>query len=780
MAQTNLGNAYITVVPTMKGVAATISSELSSAAKTATSSLSSTLASSMKTAGKTGGQGYAAAFASSLTGLNTSVSKQLTARFASSAGRSAATNYKSGFQGSIQGLTRNIQTQMNNLKGSFKKWGKTDASQYRTSFQGNIGVIAGITGGLTATALSTFTSAISGAVSRYDIIQNFPSTMEAIGFTAEDASEAIAMMSSHLEGLPTSLDSVVTNVRMVAAATGDLDLSTDVVLGFNDALVASGASTDVADAAMQQFVQILSAGKVDADAWYSIMTAIPGQMSQVAESMLGAGASTDDLYGALQSGEVSLDDFMQAIVTLDTEGGDGFASFAEQAKTASGGVETSWENFKTAITRGITDIITALGGESISSAMESIGSSIESALSGLANVISFVKDAPLLQAAIVGIVAAFVTYKTTMLIVNTVQAAFNLLMMSNPIVLVTTLIIALVAALVYFFTQTQLGQQIWSAFSTLISTGIQALQAIWNTIWTAISTVFSTVWNAISTVFSTVWNAISSGISSTLSWISETWSTVWNTVLSVARTIWNWIKETIIQPVQDIWTKIKTTLTNIKTKWDEIWTNVKTTAANIWKNIKKSIQDAIDNVKKKITGIKDDIVDFFSDAKDWLFDAGENLLQGVWDGIKGAKDWLIEQCGKIKDWVVDGVKGFFGIGSPSKVMRDEIGKWLPEGIAVGIEANADAVDQAIERIGDDITAIKLPSPELVITPTLGSVNAHTVSARVPTITTPAANGSGNTYNVYLDGDLLNVDSRVESALAQLVAGVQATRRMGVA
>ena len=57
-------------------------------------------------------------------------------------------------------------------------------------------------------------------------------------------------------------------------------------------------------------------------------------------------------------------------------------------------------------------------------------------------------------------------------------------------------------------------------------------------------------------------------------------------------------------------------------------------------------------------------------------EVGKNLVSGIWEGIKNAKDWLLD---KIKEWcgsVLNGIKAFFGIHSPSKVFKDEIGNNL--------------------------------------------------------------------------------------------------------
>lgn len=87
-----------------------------------------------------------------------------------------------------------------------------------------------------------------------------------------------------------------------------------------------------------------------------------------------------------------------------------------------------------------------------------------------------------------------------------------------------------------------------------------------------------------------------------------------------------------------------------------------------------------------------------------LVNVGKNLVQGLWNGIKSVKDWILDKIKGFCDSITGGLKSFFGIHSPSKVMADQIGQYLPKGIAVGIEANADSVNGAMEDIQKDITS----------------------------------------------------------------------------
>jgi len=84
-----------------------------------------------------------------------------------------------------------------------------------------------------------------------------------------------------------------------------------------------------------------------------------------------------------------------------------------------------------------------------------------------------------------------------------------------------------------------------------------------------------------------------------------------------------------------------------------------------------------------------------------IIETGAQLVDGLWEGIQGAWGKLVENVTSLGKKLVDKVKGFFEIGSPSKLFADEIGQWIPEGIAVGIEANADSVTNAMDDVVAD-------------------------------------------------------------------------------
>lgn len=224
-------------------------------------------------------------------------------------------------------------------------------------------------------AIQLFNQGLDGAISRSDTLKNFPKVMSNLGIGTEEASSAISTLSDKLKGLPTSLDSAAMSVQRLTSKNGNVEDSTKIFLALNNAILAGGASAETQASAIEQISQAYAKGKPDMMEWRSMMTAMPAQLKQVATAM--GYVDADALGSALRDGSASMDDFMNTIVKLNETGVDGFANFETQARNATGGIQTSITNMKTAIVRGITSII-----ESVNTALEPFG--------GLAGVIGTV------------------------------------------------------------------------------------------------------------------------------------------------------------------------------------------------------------------------------------------------------------------------------------------------------------------------------------------------------------------------------------------------------
>ena len=199
---------------------------------------------------------------------------------------------------------------------------------------------------------------VDRASQRIDTMNNYPKVMELFGVSADEAAESIKRIDASVQGLPTSLDQAVSGVQDLFTVTNDLEKSEDMFKAINDsAMVFANGSTEAVDRFIYGYKQALSAGKVSAQDFNQMNEAIPGLMSKVAESM---GISYKELKDGLSDGSISIDQFNDALQKLDTEGTGSMEALSKSAHTATGGIQTSIANAKTAMVRGVANIMKAV------------------------------------------------------------------------------------------------------------------------------------------------------------------------------------------------------------------------------------------------------------------------------------------------------------------------------------------------------------------------------------------------------------------------------------
>lgn len=205
-------------------------------------------------------------------------------------------------------------------------------------------------------AVNTLKSSLDGAISRFDTLNQYPKVMQQIGFSSEKADASVNRLSEGIDGLPTSLDSIVSSTQGIAVLTRDIDKATETSIALNDAFLASGSATADAERGLTQYVQMLSKGEVDLQSWRSLQETMGPALYEIAAAFGYAGSSAqNDLYDALRDGLITFDQFNDKLIELDS----GVNGFAERARTASAGVGTSLENLQTAVVRGMEKVIRA-------------------------------------------------------------------------------------------------------------------------------------------------------------------------------------------------------------------------------------------------------------------------------------------------------------------------------------------------------------------------------------------------------------------------------------
>ncbi|WP_231475508.1 tape measure protein [Enterococcus gallinarum] len=449
-------------------------------------------------------------------------------------------------------------------------------------------------------AIGIVTSSLGGAIDRFDTLNKYPIVMQALGYSTDQIDKSMSKLTEGIDGLPTSLNEIVSNTQQLAISTGNLEKGTDTAIALNNAFLASGASTADASRGMQQYVQMLSKGTVDMQSWRSIQETMPIAMDKVAKSFKDQGVnSVNELYDALQDGTITFDDFNNRLIKLN----DGVGGFAELAKKNSAGIRTSFSNIKTAVVKGLANVITAidegmqnagLGSiaenfdkikNAVNVAFKAITDSIPPAISFLTNLWDTIKPFLPLIMAVIGYISIYQgvmgTARKAVELYNGAQKMMNVLMNLNPIGLIIAAVIALVAGFIYLWNTSEDFRNFW----------IGLWEGIKKAVGAAVDWIIS-AWEGMKEFFSNTWNGLVDGTKNAVNSVKEAWKGTKQWFAD----LWTGIKDTAM----DMWDGVKQAFSDAVDGVVSTWQGVKQWFADLWKGIKSTISSIVDSIKDAI------------------------------------------------------------------------------------------------------------------------------------------------------------------------------------
>lgn len=277
----------------------------------------------------------------------------------------------------ISAQTKSAKSELNSVKNEvtgLKNHVDKVTGSIGNSFKSIRNIVAGL--GIASLIKSTILGNVDAAIKRVDTLSNYSRVMSNLGVGSVQANASVQKLSNKLIGLPTTLDDASGAVQRFTSVNSNISRSTDMFLALNNAILAGGASSEIQKSALEQLSQSYAKGKPDMFEWRSAMTAMPAQMKQVAEAMGFVNASA--LGEALRNGTVSMDQFMDTIMKLNTQGINGYQSFEEQARNATGGISTSIANMRTAIVRCMSEVMNTIGQSNIAGFFTNIAKAINS------------------------------------------------------------------------------------------------------------------------------------------------------------------------------------------------------------------------------------------------------------------------------------------------------------------------------------------------------------------------------------------------------------------
>lgn len=493
-------------------------------------------------------------------------------------------------------------------------------------------------------AFNLITSNMDSAIKRIDTLNNFPKVMKNLGISSDDSTKAIKKLSEGLKGIPTKLDDASLAVQRFTSINNDVNKSTDYFLAFNNALLAGGASADIQSNALEQLSQMYAVGTVDAQAWRSVQTAMPAQLQQVAKSLgYTSTAVGGDFYNAMKSGKISMEQFMQQIVKLNKEGTGQYSSFVEQAKSATGGIQTAISNAKTAVSRGVADIIKAIdeglknaGFGNISDIISEKGKKIEEILKsvsekipGVIEWISKNKESLInLGKAILTVIGAYKSYQLVLLAIQGIQ-------MASSIVRTVGAFISLIPAIKSVKDAMLLLNMAFNANPIgLIVTAIGLLIAGFTYLWNT-SEGFRNFWIGL-------WEGIKNAVSTAINFIIE-W---FNKIVDFVKNNWQSLLKLLTNPFVGGFELLYNNCDEFRNFIDNLLENIKQVFINAWNSIvvfftetiPQWIQSVINwfanlpyEIGYQIGQILGSVIQFGLDVYNWITTELPNIIQGIID-----------------------------------------------------------------------------------------------------------------------------------------------------
>lgn len=522
---------------------------------------------------------------------------------------------------------------------------------------------------------------LDGAINRVDTLNNFSNVMQNLGISAKDSQEVINNLSKKLQGLPTSLDSASSSVQRLTSYNGDIKKSEKIFLAMNNAILAGTNDAGMQASAMEQLTQAYTKGKPEMQDWKTLLQAMPAQLKQVAIAL--GYPQTDQLYNALQSGEVSMDTFMDTMVKLNDTGVKGFASFNDQARSNTDGIATSVQNMKTAFVRGIGAIITQVDGAlkpfgGLSGVINKIGKAGEQAFKVIGDVLSAVlpklinfgkwvqKNKTWIGALVIVLGSMYAAFKL-LTIINTIKTAvigFQLAIKMMQIAALTcgTSMSTLTAALNLLNLSFLASPIFW------IIAGIIALVA-----------AFVILWNKCDW-FRNFWIGLWNGIVSFVKGAIDVIVSIFNGIVNFVKNNWQGLLLLLVNPFAGAF----------KLLYDNCGA-----FRHFVNNFVNAVVGFFKSIPGKIKSFATGIVDVFKSIPGKLLDIGKNIVKGLWNGIKGMKTWVLDKVKGFGKSILNGLKGILGIHSPSTEFA-LIGKFSVLGYTEALDKMKNDVDKTVQ------------------------------------------------------------------------------------
>lgn len=363
------------------------------------------------------------------------------------------------------------------------------------------------------------------------------------------------------------------------------------------------------------------------------------------------------------------------------------------------------------------------------------------------------------------------------------MAVLNATLLANPIMLVVSVIGALVGAFIYLWNTSEGFRNFWiNAWENIKTFTSNAVESISNFFTVTIPNAIDNMVTWFQELPSRIWAWLQESQNKVAEWAVEMWNKAIETGSNFINSISEWFSQlphhigyaigyagtAIALWAAETWEKAKETGSNfisavqewfsqlptrISEATSKAWEVTKNWAANMWSQAKEMGANFVNSVVQWFSQLPSRISTWFNNVvqkavelknkmtakakeigqnfKDWLISSvkelpskfsniGKNIVEGVWNGIINMKNWLMDKVSGFFSGLLNGAKAVLGIHSPSREFRDEVGRWIPAGVEVGVEREMPHLRRTLEMEMASLSDVEVPSLDTEIVPTGGN------------------------------------------------------------
>lgn len=627
-----------------------------------------------------------------------------------------------------------------NASDAGSKAGKQFSDGFSSKMTAGGSAIAGAIGGVASSAVQMLVDAVGNLtgemVAASDGAQKFASTLSFAGIDTSTIDRLTASTQAYADQTVYDLNDI-RNVTAQLAANG-VDNYAQLAEAAGNLNAVAGGNASTFQSVGQVMTQTAGSGRLLTENWNQLTDAIPGASGALQDAMREAGAFEGNFRDAMESGEISADEFFDAVQKL------GMEDVAKEAATSTSTIEGAMGNLRasvvglgsqviSSVTPMLTGAMTEISGfiSDIPAKLAPVGSAIQTALSGGGT--GELESS--IQSLVQGIGERF-------------SSGVQSLAEQLPATMQTVVPIVL------------------SALSTTVSTVVSQLpgmlMSFLGLVVSGVTSFVSSVASQLPVILPQLAQAAMTAVNDLVTQVLTNLPVYVGQMVDAAVQLFHGIVDAIPQVIPVVVQGIGDLVRNVLTNLPTFLAQMMEAAVELFTGIVEAIPEVVPAVLDGIASLLQDVWDAITSFD--LIGAGQQLIQGFIDGIASMGQSVLDTVGGIASGAINTVKGWLGIASPSKVFR-EIGGLTMKGLAIGLSDGAKSARRAMDTAMRDV---------------YGSAQSSTLSLPVAS-SARAAGGwaygpsdvASRTVNVTIDG--VGTTSRVEGIVIQLLDELQ---RMG--